>query len=97
MRTSLLACTALTVMFAATGCATASTSGKLLEAKTLLEQARHQPSAQSADDAITEAAAAIDFAEFEERQAPGHPLAKLRAERALGKARSALFASAGHH
>lgn len=95
MRTGLLACLALLVTLAATGCSTVSTSGKLLEARSLLEQARHRPLAQSADPAIVEAAAAIDFAEFEEQQRPGNPLASQRADRALGKARSALIASEG--
>jgi hypothetical protein len=91
MRSFFFTSLAFVLALSAAGCAAASPSGKLYEARTLLDEARNRADADAA--AITEAAEALEFAEFEERLAPGNRLRELRAERALSKARGALLAA----
>lgn len=91
MRSFFFTSLAFALALGAAGCAAATPAGKLSEARSLLDEARHRPAADAA--AITEAAAALEFAEFEERLAPGNRLGEVRAERALFKARSALLAA----
>jgi hypothetical protein len=91
MRSFFFTLVPLALALGASGCAAASPSGKLLEARTLLDEARSRPTADAA--AIVDAAEALEFAEFEERLSPGHRLGEVRAERALVKARTALLAA----
>lgn len=87
----------LAVTIGMTGCATVTPDSRLAEARTLVEQARQRPQAQAARAAIHDAVEAIEFAEFEEQQAPGHRLAEPRAAWALDKARTALLACEAPH
>ena len=80
---------------AAFGCArTGNVSSELVDARTLLDQARTSPGAFQAVSQVRDAEAAIAYAEFEERENPGHPLSEHRAQTALELAARARQASA---
>lgn len=69
---------------AAFGCAgTGGVSGELLDARAMLDEARMAPGAFRAVSEMRDAEAAIAYAEFEERENPGHPLSEHRAQTAL--------------
>ena len=78
-----------------TGCLTTAESpaAQLGEAQRLLEETQPNPRCASLLD---EAAAAVDYASFEQRAPDGRRLGAYRAETALYKARQAAAACAGH-
>jgi hypothetical protein len=85
---AVIGCTAL-------GCASTNrVSGELLDARTMLDQARTSPGAYRATSEMSDAESAIAYAEFEERENPGHPLSEHRARTALELAARAKQASA---
>jgi hypothetical protein len=80
---------------AAVGCAGAGgVSSELLDARALLDEARMAPGAYRAVAQMRDAEAAIAYAEFEERENPGHPLSQHRAQTALELAARAKHVSA---
>jgi len=86
---------ALVLGCAAIGCAsTGGASGDLLDARAMLDEARMAPGAYRATSQMRDAEAAIAYAEFEERENPGHPLSQHRAQTALDLAARAKEASA---
>lgn len=71
------------------GCASGpSPLSALKEARSTLERARSSETVDS--QAIEEAEGALSYAEKEYQLSPDHPLSRVRAEKALAKARAAL-------
>ena len=81
-------------LLASAGCAARTgPSHELRDARIALAQARSAPGSRAAAPELREAEAALAYAEFEERETPGHPLASRRARAALELAQRARRAS----
>src|SRR5215207_9683660 len=75
-----LAVSAAAVVLMTTGCAAQpGPTRELRDARVALAEARSAAGARAAGSELREADAALAYAEFEERETPGHPLSRHRA------------------